>query len=65
MIKVRIPQKGEEIEVPGPRLVSDILARTGHRPGSVLVRQGKALLTRDRRVEDGSEIEIVSVVSGG
>jgi sulfur carrier protein ThiS len=31
----------------------------------VLVRQGKALLTRDRRVEDGSEIEIVSVVSGG
>jgi hypothetical protein len=29
------------------------------------VTQGKKLLTRDQRVEDGETIDVLSVVSGG
>ncbi|HEY7586888.1 MAG TPA: MoaD/ThiS family protein [Candidatus Deferrimicrobiaceae bacterium] len=65
MILVRIPQKNKEIEVPGPRMVADILAAAGVRPTTVIVTHGKRLLTRDQRVEDGETIDILSVVSGG
>ncbi len=65
MIRVRMPQKKQELEVPGPRRVSDILADAGVRPTTVIVTHGKKLLTRDQRVEDGETIEIISVVSGG
>jgi len=65
MIRVRIPQKNREMEIPGPRRVMDILAEAGLRPTTVIVTQGRRLLTRDMRVEDGETIEILSVVSGG
>lgn len=65
MICVRIPQKNRIFEIPGPRLVKDILAETGHRPATVIVTSGRRLLTRDHRVADGETIDIVSVVSGG
>ena len=65
MITVRLPQKKKELELPGPRRVMDILADAGVRPTTVLVTQGKKLLTKDHRVEDGATIDIVSVVSGG
>lgn len=65
MIRVRLPQKKKEMEIPGPRRVGDILAAVGVRPTTVIVTQGKKLLTKDQRVEDGETIEILSVVSGG
>lgn len=65
MIRVRMPQKNREIEVPGPRMVFDILADAGIRPTTVIVTRGKSLLTKDQRVEDGETIEVLSVVSGG
>ena len=65
MIRVRIPQKDREIEVPWPKRVMDILEAAGGRPSTVLGTQGKRLLTRDQRVEDGETVEILSVVSGG
>lgn len=65
MICVRIPQKNRILEIPGPRLVKDILAETGHRPATVIVTRDRSLLTRDHRVENGETIDIVSVVSGG
>jgi sulfur carrier protein ThiS len=43
----------------------DILAQAGVRPTTVIVTQGKKLLTRDHRVEDGETIDVISVVSGG
>jgi len=43
----------------------DLLADAGVRPTTVIVTQGKKLLTKDHRVEDGETIEIISVVSGG
>jgi sulfur carrier protein ThiS len=65
MIRVRMPQKKKEIEVPGPRRVMDILSQAGVRPSTVIVTRGKNLLTRDQRVEDGETIDVISVVSGG
>src|SRR3990172_4981135 len=65
MIRVRIPQKKKELEVPGPRRVGEILAAAGIRPTTVIVTQGKRLLTRDQRVEDGETIDVLSVVWGG
>jgi sulfur carrier protein ThiS len=65
MIRVRMPQKKKELEIPGPKRVMDILAVAGVRPTTVLVTQGKRLLTKDQRVEDGETVEIISVVSGG
>lgn len=65
MIRVRIPQKKKELEVPGPRRVMDILSDAGVRPSTVIVTQGRKLLTKDHRVEDGETIEVISVVSGG
>ena len=46
-------------------MVADILAAAGVRPTTVIVTQGKKLLTRDQRIEDGETIDILSVVSGG
>jgi sulfur carrier protein ThiS len=65
MILVRMPQKKKELTLPGPKRVLDILAAAGVRPTTVLVTQGKRLLTKDQRVEDGETVEIISVVSGG
>ena len=65
MIRVRLPQKKKEFEIPGPRRVMDILALAGVRPTTVIVTQGKKLLTRDHRVEDGETVDVISVVSGG
>jgi sulfur carrier protein len=65
MIRVRLPQKEKEFDVPGPRRVMDILADAGVRPTTVIVTQGKKLLTRDHKVGDGETIEVISVVSGG
>jgi sulfur carrier protein ThiS len=65
MIIVRLPQKKRELEVPGPRRVMDLVADAGMRPTTVIVTQGKKLLTKDHRVEDGATIDIISVVSGG
>ncbi|MBI5904754.1 MAG: MoaD/ThiS family protein [Deltaproteobacteria bacterium] len=65
MIRVRIPQKEKEIEVRGPRRVMDILAEAGVRPSTVIVTQGRKLLTKDHRVQDGETIDVISVVSGG
>jgi sulfur carrier protein ThiS len=65
MIRVRILQKNKELEVPGPRRVGDLLAAAGIRPTTVIVTQGKRLLTKDQRVEDGETIDVLSVVSGG
>ena len=65
MITVRLPQKEKEIEVRGPRRVMDLLAEAGVRPTTVIVTQGRKLLTKDHRVEDGATIDVISVVSGG
>jgi len=65
MITVRLPQKNKELVLAGPRRVMDLLAEADVRPTTVIVTQGKRLLTKDHRVEDGATIDVLSVVSGG
>lgn len=65
MIRVRMPQKNTELEIPGPKRVMDILSAAGVRPTTVLVTQGNRLLTKDQHVKDGETVDIISVVSGG
>jgi len=60
-----MPHKNKEIEIPGPKRVMDLVAEAGVRPSTVIVTQGKKLLTKDQRVEDGETVNIISVVSGG
>ena len=65
MIRVCMPQKKKEIEIPGPKRVMDLIVEAGVRPTTVIVTQGKKLLTKDQKVEDGETVNIISVVSGG
>jgi sulfur carrier protein ThiS len=65
VIRVRMPQKNRELELPGPKRVLDILSEAGVRPTTVIVTKGKMLLTKDQKVEDGETVDILSVVSGG
>ena len=65
MIRVCMPHKKKEIDIPGPKRVMDLIAEVGARPSTVIVTQGKKLLTKDHKVEDGETINIISVVSGG
>jgi len=60
-----MPQKKKEIEIPGPKRVMDLIVEAGVRPTTVIVTQGKKLLTKDQKVEDGETVNIISVVSGG
>src|SRR5437588_4310026 len=62
-VKLRNPDR--EIEVAGPRKVRDVLAELGVDPDTVLVIRQKALVTREERLEDGDEVEVRPVISGG
>ena len=65
MITVRLPQKKKELELPGPRRVMDLLAEAGVRPTTVIVTQGRKLLTKDHRLEDGASIHASPISAGG
>jgi len=45
--------------------VRDVLAELGIDPDTVLVIRDKALVTREERLDDGDEIEVRPVISGG
>jgi thiamine biosynthesis protein ThiS len=45
--------------------VSDLLSELSVNPETVLVRLNRDLVTTDTKFEDGDEIELISVVSGG
>lgn len=63
MIKVTLPSgRVKEVKV---RRIGNILKELNLNENSVLVARGDELLTPDLTIEDGSEIRIISVVSGG
>ena len=49
----------------GPITVHALLARLDLNPESVLVIVGDELVTRDERLDDGADVEIRPVISGG
>ena len=58
------PQK-RTVEVQGRRQVGRLLAELGILPGTAMVIRGDLLLTEGEVVEDGDEVEIRAVISGG
>ncbi|MFL5799861.1 MAG: MoaD/ThiS family protein [Actinomycetota bacterium] len=64
-MKVRLRNPDREVRVPGPRQVRDVLAELGVDPDTVLVIRDRELVTREERLDDGDEIEVRPVISGG
>lgn len=52
-------------EFPAGKRVADVLRELQLNPETVIVVAGDTLLTADRRLEAGQEIEILPVISGG
>lgn len=64
-MKVRLRNPDREVDVAGGRAVRDVLAELGVNPDTVLVIRAGELVTRETRVDDGEELEIRPVISGG
>jgi sulfur carrier protein ThiS len=64
-VKVRLRNPDREVEVVGGRPVRAVLDELGMNPDTVLVIRGGDLLTRETRLDDGDEIEVRPVISGG
>lgn len=62
-VVLRNPRR--EIEIRGPLTVSALLQRLEMNPESVLVIAGDELVPRDARLDDGADVEIRPVISGG
>jgi sulfur carrier protein ThiS len=64
-MKVRLRNPDRELQVVGPRTVRDVLSELGIDPDTVLVIRAGSLVTREGRLDDGDEIEVRPVISGG
>ena len=64
-MRVRLRNPDRIVEVAGPRRVAKVLEELGVPSESVLVIRDATLLTRDEQVDDGDEIEVRPVLSGG
>jgi sulfur carrier protein len=65
VVRVRLHNPKREIDVDGPLRVKELVKRLGLNRESVLVIRGDSLVTGDARLEDGDDIEIRPVISGG
>lgn len=65
MIRVLNRQTGLEKEMDGPKTVHELLREMSMVEASVLVMRRGELLTRDIRIDDGDQVEIIPVISGG
>lgn len=64
-MKVLVTNPHQELEVPGPTRVQQLLKRLDLTPEAYLVIRGNELVTEDTVLEDSDSIEIRSVISGG
>jgi sulfur carrier protein len=64
-VQVHLHNPKRDVEVPGPIRVKDLVKRLGLNRESVLVIRGDSLVTGDARLEDGDDVEIRPVISGG
>lgn len=62
---VRLRNPTREVEVPGPLSVQALLGRLEVARESVLVIRGDTLVPVDAVLDDGDEVEIRPVISGG
>jgi sulfur carrier protein len=64
-VNVRLRNPDREVDVPGGRLLQEILADLGVNPDTVLVIRDGELITRGTRVDEADRLEIRPVISGG
>jgi sulfur carrier protein ThiS len=63
MIKLRYREKEWQIE--GECTVRQAIEKVGLKPRSVLAVRDGELITGDRQLQDGDEIRLLAVISGG
>jgi sulfur carrier protein len=64
-VKVLLRNPKREVDIAGPIGVVDLLHQLGYLRETVLVIVDGTLVTGDSTIEEGSEVEIRPVVSGG
>ncbi len=64
-MKVHLHNPKRDVEMQGPIRVNDLVSQLGLNRESVLVIRGDSLVTGDVRLDDGDDIEIRPVISGG
>jgi sulfur carrier protein len=64
-VQVHLHNPKRDVEVPGPLRVKDLVKRLGLNRESVLVICGDSLVTGDATLDDGDDVEIRPVISGG
>ena len=64
-MKVHLSHPNRDLELPGPKRVSDIFKELQLIPEAFLIIRGQDLMTEDEVVADGDSIEIRPVISGG
>ncbi|WP_297471024.1 MoaD/ThiS family protein [Thermococcus sp.] len=67
MIRVKVLGRGIEKEVEWRKgiTVKDILREVGFNTESAIARINGRVVLEDEKVEDGTEVEVIPVVSGG
>ncbi len=64
-MRVHLHPQHRTVEIAGRRRVAQLLAELGVLPGTAMVIRGDLLLTEGEVVEDGEEVEVRAVISGG
>ncbi len=64
-MRVHLRPQHRTVELQGRRTVGRLLAELEILPGTAMVIRGDLLLTDAETVEDGDEVEIRAVISGG
>ncbi|HSV05257.1 MAG TPA: hypothetical protein VLI07_02020 [Candidatus Binatus sp.] len=64
-MRVHLHPQHRTVEVTGRRRVGQLLAELGILPGTAMVIRGELLLTEGEVLEEGDEVEIRAVISGG
>lgn len=64
-MKVLLRNPRRELEIPGPLRVHALLERLQLQRESVLVIRGDTLVTGDAVLQDGDDVEVRPVISGG
>ena len=64
-MRVHLHPQRRTLEVQGRRRVGQLLAELGILPGTAMVIRGELLLTEGEVLEEGDDVEIRAVISGG